>query len=76
MFTMSCRCRTDREYQEEWIDSHVKVAQKTLKKPLILEEFGKKLTEQDSVKIKKLISSERDPLFESTYQIMELAIKK
>lgn len=69
-------CRADRQYQEEWIKSHVTVAQKTLKKPVILEEFGKKLVEPDATKMKSLISSNRDPLFESTYQIVEAALKK
>ena len=69
-------CRTDRKYQEEWINTHVQVAQKTLKKPLVLEEFGKKLKEQDPVKVKKLVKTERDPIFESTYQIVESAMQK
>ena len=32
--------RADRQYQEQWINSHITVAQKTLKKPVVLEEFG------------------------------------
>ena len=68
--------RTDRRYQEEWINSHITVAQKTLKKPLILEEFGKKLVEPNAAKLKSLIASERDPVFESTYDIIQGALKK
>ena len=39
----SNNCRTEREFQAAWLASHMRAAEKSLKKPLLLEEFGKKV---------------------------------
>ena len=53
------------------------VAKRTLKKPLLLEEFGKKLVaSDDSVLFEQAIDRLRNPIFESTFQMVEAALQK
>ena len=59
-------CRTDSEFQEEWVRVHVKAAEE-LGKPLLLEEFGKKLETDD----KRILENVRDPVYQQIYSIME-----
>jgi len=53
------------------------VAKKTLKKPLVLEEFGKKLVAgEDDVLFEQAIDQLRNPVFDVTYQMVEEALQK
>lgn len=53
------------------------VAKKTLKKPLLLEEFGKKLVaSDDSVLFEQAIDRLRNPVFDATFQMVESALQK
>ena len=53
------------------------VAKKTLKKPLLLEEFGKKLVAgDDSVLFEQAIDRLRNPVFDTTFQMVEDAMKQ
>ena len=60
-------------YEEEWLEAHMRDAEERLGKPLLLEEFGKRLTPAtvgDADAIAKL----RDPVFRTTYDIVNRAI--
>lgn len=54
------------------------VAKKTLKKPLVLEEFGKKLieTSDNNDVFRQAIDKLRNPVFENTFQMVETALQK
>ena len=54
------------------------VAKKTLKKPLLLEEFGKKLkeTSDNNDIFKEAIDKLRNPVFDNTFQLIEAALQK
>ncbi len=70
-------CRPEKSYQKEWLDAHMDVAKKTLKKPLVLEEFGKKLVAgEDNVLFEQAIDRLRNPVFDTTYQMVEEALQK
>ena len=70
-------CRPEISYQKDWLQAHMDVAKKTLKKPLLLEEFGKKLIAgDDSVLFEQAIDRLRNPVFDSTFQMVEDAIKQ
>jgi mannan endo-1,4-beta-mannosidase len=69
--------RPEKSYQKEWLDAHMDVAKKTLKKPLVLEEFGKKLVAgEDNVLFEQAIDRLRNPVFDTTYQMVEEALQK
>eukprot|EP01025_Chloroclados_australasicus_P031892 TRINITY_DN322_c0_g1_i2.p2 TRINITY_DN322_c0_g1~~TRINITY_DN322_c0_g1_i2.p2 ORF type:complete len:584 (+),score=68.95 TRINITY_DN322_c0_g1_i2:113-1753(+) len=66
--------RTEIEFQRAWILNHLTIANSILNKPLLIEEFGKKLAtaeEQTQEKIRTL----RDPVYAQTYQEVEKKIK-
>lgn len=70
-------CRTERAYQEEWLDAHMEVAKKTLKKPLLLEEFGKKLVMgTDTLLFEQAVDQLRNPIFDTTYQLVQAALER
>lgn len=72
-------CRPDASYQREWLQAHMDVAKKNLKKPLLLEEFGKKLVAKggsDSVTFEQAIDRLRNPVYDTTFQMVEAALKK
>lgn len=69
--------RQEKSYQREWLQAHMDVAKKTLKKPLVLEEFGKKLIAgEDNVLFEQAIDQLRNPVFDITYQMVEEALQK
>lgn len=69
--------RTERSYQEEWLKAHMEVAKKTLKKPLLLEEFGKKLVRgTDTLLFEQAIDQLRNPVFDTTYQMVQNALER
>ena len=54
----------------------MKVAEKTLRKPVILEEFGKKLVKTgDEVLYSQAIDQLRNPVFDTTYQLVQAALE-
>lgn len=58
-------------FLKEWLDSHLAAAE-TINKPLLFEEFGKKLSPTaDPDTITKL----RDPVYEASYQAVEAAVE-
>jgi hypothetical protein len=58
-------------FLKEWLDSHLAAAE-TINKPLLFEEFGKKLSPgADPDTITKL----RDPVYEASYQAVEAAVE-
>lgn len=63
--------RTDAEFQRDWIRAHIQGA-KELGKPLLIEEFGKRLDSPNEVDI----SSIRDPVFTQVYSLVEEAMKE
>lgn len=67
-------CRTDPAFQDEWIKQHIKAATE-LNKPLLLEEFGKKLTGDDEDKA-SAIAQNRDVVYKRTYEIVEKAMRE
>ena len=75
--TLHHRCRPETSYQKDWLQAHMDVAKKTLKKPLLLEEFGKKLVAgDDSVLFEQAIDRLRNPVYDTTFQMVEDAIKQ
>ncbi|KAL6774552.1 hypothetical protein ACKKBG_A25440 [Auxenochlorella protothecoides x Auxenochlorella symbiontica] len=53
----------------EWIHKHIEDSTKVLKKPVLLEEFGKKLSAATS----QAVASERDPGFRTVYEESEIS---
>lgn len=67
----------EKSYQEEWLKAHMEVAKRTLKKPLLLEEFGKKLVQgTDTVLFEQAIEQLRNPVFDTTYQVVQAALER
>eukprot|EP01026_Neomeris_dumetosa_P036820 TRINITY_DN2976_c0_g1_i11.p1 TRINITY_DN2976_c0_g1~~TRINITY_DN2976_c0_g1_i11.p1 ORF type:complete len:487 (-),score=43.13 TRINITY_DN2976_c0_g1_i11:309-1628(-) len=65
--------RTSTSCQKQWIQSHTEVANQEIKKPLLLEEFGKKLIEEEE-QSKEGVSQLRDPVYRLTYELVEKGI--
>lgn len=58
-------------FLKDWLDSHLSAAE-TISKPLLFEEFGKKLKDgsnQDD------ISRLRDPVYDASYKAVESAVE-
>lgn len=68
-----CHSPNDRQGQflADWLQSHLSAA-KRINKPLLFEEFGKKLENPTSTGD---ISKLRDPVFATTYDAVEKAIQ-
>lgn len=64
-----CSCRPDLEFQSNWIKTHAQVSTNVLEKPLILEEFGKKLP-HDAQDSESDIGQTRDPLYARTLELV------
>lgn len=60
------------EYEVEWLEAHMAVAEARLGKPLLLEEFGKRLasSEADAGAITRL----RDPVYETSFAAVAKSI--
>eukprot|EP00209_Acetabularia_acetabulum_P001067 EC095911.1.p1 GENE.EC095911.1~~EC095911.1.p1 ORF type:complete len:204 (+),score=4.62 EC095911.1:1-612(+) len=65
--------RTDIEFQRQWISVHLEIANKVLKKPLLIEEFGKKLGSIEDQTRDKILAL-RDPVYAQTYMEVENGI--
>ncbi|QDZ21967.1 glycoside hydrolase [Chloropicon primus] len=61
--------QSSRGFQENWINKHVEVAREVLKKPVIVQEFGKKLPGGSAAQGRDL--SERDQVYEMVNGIVE-----
>ena len=69
-------CRNDFAYQKEWMDAHMDDAEKRLGKPVLLEEFGKRLIKgKDNELFEKAIDQLRNPVFQTTYRVVVDAIQ-
>lgn len=66
--------RTTDVFQTGWVMSHLKEAEQLLGKPLLLEEFGKKLSAAEYAD--GSILGKRDPVFSSMYQAVESALEE
>lgn len=64
--------RSGENFEREWTQSHLDVASRLLGKPLVVEEFGKKLPpyQHNDANIKEL----RDPIFKTTFSMVEKSI--
>lgn len=62
--------RQEAEFQNDWIQSHVEASNISIGKPLLVEEFGKKLQETDEDDPEK-IASIRNPSYNLTYKLLE-----
>ena len=58
-------------FLKDWLDSHLAAAE-TINKPLLFEEFGKKMPNGASP---DSISKLRDPVYEASYQAVESAVE-
>jgi mannan endo-1,4-beta-mannosidase len=59
------------QFTADWLQSHLQAA-KTINKPLLFEEFGKKLNDpNNAADIQKL----RDPVYQAAYTAVENAIQ-
>ncbi|CAK0746787.1 hypothetical protein CVIRNUC_001718 [Coccomyxa viridis] len=68
--------RNDFAYQKEWMDAHMDDAEKRLGKPVLLEEFGKRLIKgKDNELFEKAIDQLRNPVFQTTYRVVVDAIQ-
>lgn len=56
----------------EWIVRHMQDAERNLGKPLLLEEFGKKLRDEEYYN--GAMEAKRDPVYQSVYHIVETAV--
>lgn len=65
---------TDVEFMDHWLDEHAKDAAE-LGKPLLLEEFGKKMTIHPPATVQQ-ISQVKDPVFVSIYKSIERSLAK
>ena len=73
---MHALCRNDFAYQKEWMDAHMDDAEKRLGKPVLLEEFGKRLIKgKDNELFEKAIDQLRNPVFQTTYRVVVDAIQ-
>ena len=67
-----CCDRTSEAFQSGWVLAHVDEAETAVRKPLLLEEFGKKLSAVEYVN--GSIGGKRDPIFRSMYRTVEDAL--
>ncbi|BDA41827.1 Mannan endo-1,4-beta-mannosidase 4 [Coccomyxa sp. Obi] len=68
--------RTEAAYQKEWMEAHMGQAETTLGKPVLLEEFGKRLIKgTDSQLFQDAIDHLRNPVFDTTYTLVTAAIQ-
>eukprot|EP00803_Ostreobium_quekettii_P003958 evm.model.scf_299.3 EVM.evm.TU.scf_299.3 scf_299:18512-30111(+) len=67
--------RTDADFETRWLNAHIEAAATQLGKPVLLEEFGKKL-EGDRQDSKAEIQRVRDPVYNATYAVVEDALKE
>ena len=65
---------TSESFQTGWVMSHLREVETTVGKPLLLEEFGKKLTAAEYAN--GSILARRDPIFQSMYTAVEGAINQ
>eukprot|EP01023_Acetabularia_acetabulum_P038280 TRINITY_DN36611_c0_g1_i2.p1 TRINITY_DN36611_c0_g1~~TRINITY_DN36611_c0_g1_i2.p1 ORF type:complete len:223 (-),score=17.54 TRINITY_DN36611_c0_g1_i2:368-1036(-) len=65
--------RTSSQFQKTWIQSHVQIAHNEIQKPLLVEEFGKKLIEENE-QGREGVSNLRDPVYRLTYELVETGI--
>ena len=64
--------RTSEAFQSGWVLAHLDDAEASVRKPLLLEEFGKKLSAVEYVN--GSIGGKRDPIFRSMYRTVEDAL--
>lgn len=64
--------RTSEQFQTRWVMSHLQEMEEGIRKPLLLEEFGKKLNPSEYKN--GSIASKRDPVFHSVYSTIETAL--
>lgn len=65
-------CRTSDAFQTRWVMSHLREMEIGIRKPLLLEEFGKKLSAAEYGN--GSIATKRDPIFQSMYSTIEAAL--
>lgn len=70
-----CGLRPEPDFQSSWIQSHVKATNTSIKKPLLVEEFGKKLEGEDQDNPNK-IARIRNPAYALTYSTLEEHIEE
>jgi hypothetical protein len=58
-------------FLKSWLDSHLSAAE-TINKPLLFEEFGKKL---DGNAAPGVIAAKRDPVYQASYEAVEAAVE-
>lgn len=58
-------------FLKSWLDSHLSAAE-TINKPLLFEEFGKKL---DGGAAPGVIAAKRDPVYQASYEAVEAAVE-
>ncbi|KAK9820359.1 hypothetical protein WJX72_009412 [[Myrmecia] bisecta] len=66
------------EFHVKWLTAHMKDAEYVLGKPLLVEEFGKKLMGQDKVGTgfsASAIEKLRNPVFKTTHAVVEAALR-
>ena len=64
--------RTSEAFQSRWVLAHLAEAEAAVRKPLLLEEFGKKLSAPEYTN--GSIGAVRDPIFASMYRTVEEAL--
>ncbi|GMH37910.1 hypothetical protein BSKO_12556 [Bryopsis sp. KO-2023] len=67
-------CMPDKDFQTGWIKSHVEASKHAVGKPLLLEEFGRKLDGSEPDELTSIMFL-RDPDFNRTYEMLESKIK-
>ena len=68
--------RTSPEFQMQWLAAHIKEAEDLLHKPLLLEEFGKKLDKNvGKEQFLADIKEKRDPIFRTLLAIVKASVK-
>eukprot|EP01025_Chloroclados_australasicus_P056089 TRINITY_DN6893_c0_g1_i5.p1 TRINITY_DN6893_c0_g1~~TRINITY_DN6893_c0_g1_i5.p1 ORF type:complete len:315 (+),score=14.26 TRINITY_DN6893_c0_g1_i5:200-1144(+) len=66
--------RTSTQFQQKWIQYHLQVSNSEIKKPMLIEEFGKKLIEANE-QSKQGVATLRDPVYNLTYELVQNGIK-
>ena len=74
LFLILWGCRTSTDFQADWISYHIDITENEIGKPLLLEEFGKKLKGHESDDASD-IRNIRDPVYETTYTVVEEALR-
>lgn len=65
----------DPEFYHDWIESHVNASSTLIGKPLLIEEFGKKLEKGDEA-ISDKVAAIRDPVYNLTYRLVKEHIQE